>query len=92
MVRAFLPKAALLLVLILLVAAPIQAAGTRAAGSPPIDSAARAIFTQVWEFLTGVWARNGCDIDPNGRCVPRPNPAADLDNGCNIDPNGRCGH
>lgn len=85
MVRAFLPKAVLLLVLSLLLAAPIQAAGSR-----PADPAAKGIFTQVWDFLTGVWGRIGCDIDPDGRCVPRPSPATDLDSGCDIDPSGRC--
>lgn len=90
MVRAFLPKAVLLLVLVLLLAAPIQAGSTRAAGSPPADSAAKGILTQVWDFLTGSWARIGCDIDPDGRCVPRPNPTTEIDSGCDIDPNGRC--
>jgi hypothetical protein len=85
MVRASLTKAVLLLVLTLLLVAPIQAAG-----SQPADSAAKGILAQVWDFLTGVWARNGCDIDPSGRCVSRPSPTSEIDNGCNIDPDGRC--
>lgn len=90
MVRAFLPRAVLLLVLTLIVAAPIQAAGP--AGNPPAESAAKSILTQVWDFLTGVWARSGCDIDPNGRCVPPPSPTIEIDSGCDIDPSGRCKH
>src|SRR5215213_6188685 len=43
MVRAFLPKAVLLLVLALFLALPIQAAGTL-----PTNSAARGILIQVW--------------------------------------------
>ncbi len=85
MVRSLLPKAVLLLVLALLLAAPIQAAGSRAA-----DPAAKGIVAQVWDFLTGVWTRSGCDIDSDGRSVLRPSPSADLDSGCDIDPSGRC--
>ena len=90
MVRAFLPKAVLLLALTLLVAAPIQASDIRPFAGLPTDPSARGILAQVWDFLTGVWARGGCDIDPDGRCVPRPSPTADLDYGCDIDPSGRC--
>ena len=88
MVRAFLPKAVLLLVFTLLVAAPIQATGSRPPGSIPEDG--HSILAQVWDFLTGAWAEIGCGIDPDGRCVPPPNPTADI--GCGIDPNGGCGH
>lgn len=90
MVRAFLPRAVLLLVLTLILAAPMQAAGP--AGSPPAEPAAKSILTQVWDLLTGVWARSGCTIDPDGRCVPPPSPTIEIDSGCTIDPNGRCGH
>ena len=85
MVRTFLPKAVLLLVLVLLLATPIHAVG-----SQPADSAAKGILAQVWDFLTGVWARSGCTIDPDGRCVPRPSPTTEIDSGCDIDPSGRC--
>ena len=88
MVRAFLPKAVLLLVLTLLVAAPTQATGSRPHGSIP--EGGHSILAQVWDFLTGAWAEIGCGIDPNGLCVPRPNPTIDI--GCDIDPNGRCNH
>ena len=88
MIRAFLPRAVLLLVLTLLVAAPIQAANNRPAGSLP--SGVQDIFAQVWDFLTMGWERIGCDIAPDGRCVPRPSPT--IDNGCDIDPSGRCNH
>ena len=90
MVRAFLPKAVLLLVLTLLLAAPIQAGSTRPASSLPADSAVKSILIQVGDFLTGIWTRIGCGIDPDGRCEPRPSPTGDLDSGCDIDPSGRC--
>lgn len=88
MVRAFLLKAVLLLVLTLVLAAPIQAADSKPAGKLPTDS--QGILAQVWHFLTMSWARIGCGIDPEGLCVPRPDPAGGIDSGCDIDPSGRC--
>jgi hypothetical protein len=42
---------------------------------------------RAWSFLTALWAKEGCHIDPNGRCrIVTPQ----SDTGCNIDPNGRC--
>ena len=90
MVRAFLPKAVLPLALTLLLAAPVQAGDIRPAGGLPADPAAKGIFAQVWDFLTEVWVGSGCDIDPDGRCAPRPSPTAEIDSGCDIDPSGRC--
>lgn len=94
MIRAFLPKAVLLLVLILLLATPaLQAAepGTPAKPVRNMPSALASWGTQVWDFLTGVWAANGCILEPNGRCLPSQSPAAEADNGCRIEPNGGCG-
>src|SRR5262245_31239015 len=79
MVRAFLPKA-VLLVVTLLFTVPTQAAESRSAGS--MESGAQGIFAQIWDFLTGGWARIGCGIDPDGRCVPQPNPT--IVSGCDI--------
>lgn len=47
-------------------------------------------FARFWSFLTSLWAKNGCEVDPSGRCLPRPSQAA-ADNGCSADPSGRCG-
>ena len=86
-------RAALLLVLVLVVAPALQAAPNRAeAGPVPSASAAPTawdLFTQVWDFLTGVWSANGCGLDPDGRCQPKPT-MIDSDNGCGLDPDGRC--
>jgi hypothetical protein len=49
----------------------------------PAESCAR-----FWSFLTSLWAKNGCQVDPNGRCLPGPRHAAN--NGCSADPDGRC--
>ncbi|HET9228852.1 MAG TPA: hypothetical protein VFR31_19390 [Thermoanaerobaculia bacterium] len=77
MIRSFFPKAALLLVLILLLAAPVaQAAERDARTSMP------GLFAQIWDFLRQVWAENGLGLDPDG------SPRAWLNNGCRIDPDG----
>jgi hypothetical protein len=45
------------------------------------------------ERLMGVVTRwqvkNGCQMDPNGQCLPKSRPMM-RKNGCNADPNGRC--
>lgn len=88
--RAFFPKAALLLVFILLLAAPVAQAAGRGAHSRPVSSLP-GLFDQAWEFLTGVWENNGCRLDPSGGCVPQQNTKPEADNGCRLDPNGGCG-
>ena len=82
MIRSFFPKAALLLVLILLLAAPVaQAAERDARMSRP------GLFAQIWDFLRQVWAENGLGIDPDG-CAPETIETTEAENGCRIDPNG----
>ncbi len=39
----------------------------------------------LWHLLTGLWAKAGCVIDPNGSCRP-----IQSKEGCVIDPDGRC--
>lgn len=36
--------------------------------------------------LLGLQEKNGCRVDPNGRCIPEPT----AKNGCHADPNGYC--
>jgi|1186.fasta_scaffold315009_1 hypothetical protein len=45
-------------------------------------------FAGFWSLLTSLGAKNGCQVDPNGICLPRSSHAAD--NGCSADPNGIC--
>jgi len=104
MVRSLVPKAALLLVLILLLVPPmVHAAEREARMSMPglLD-----VYAQTWDFLRQVWTKNGlgldpsggslagpengCRLDPSGHCMPEQNVAAEVDNGCRIDPNGGC--
>ena len=44
------------------------------------------IFSRIWSFLWKVGSKEGCNIDPDGRCVP----PSQSKIGCNIDPWGRC--
>ncbi len=66
-----------------------------------VESPARTGFlAALQELLTRAWGRNGCEIDPLGRCQPNQEPAANPpagdsgstqgDNGCQIDPAGSC--
>jgi len=52
------------------------------------------LLRHAWSFLTALWSGEGCHIDPNGRCVTSPVPAATVpaqtDTGCAVDPDGRC--
>ncbi len=81
---------ALLLVLAILpwsaAAKPLQQAG-----KSPIGSAA-APLSSLWSWLINLWEKNGCAIDPWGRCLSSTAPAqpTGADNGCMIDPDGRC--
>lgn len=51
-----------------------------------VELAVPEIFSRIWSFLRRVESKEGCHIDPLGRCAPAPQPKE----GCNIDPNGRC--
>jgi hypothetical protein len=56
---------------------------TVAAASAPLD-----LFGRLWSFLSGLWSKNGCSVDPNGLCTPSPTPTSE--NGCGADPDGHC--
>lgn len=46
------------------------------------------LFAGFWGFL-GRWTKEGCMIDPHGRCLKDLSPAQ-LDTGCGLDPHGNC--
>lgn len=48
----------------------------------------RSPLTWLWSLLERVWEKEGCRIDPNGRCVTEPVVAPKA--GCMIDPHGQC--
>jgi hypothetical protein len=89
MSRRSLSRVVLLGVLVLLLSGP-----TLYAGEPfrigPFSVASEGILTQFWSFVSSIWAKNGCEIDPNGVCVLSPATATSSDNGCGLDPDGHC--
>ena len=70
-----------------------------AASSAPVPGAERPRAVEgaelsALEFLSRAWilvrstvVKAGCEVDPDGRCVPAP---IRTKAGCNVDPNGRC--
>jgi hypothetical protein len=78
-----------LLLLVFVFAVPWASAAGLRAESPPLDS-----LGLLWSYFTNLWSKEGCRIDPNGRCAARysaPVPTDQMDTGCRIDPDGRCG-
>jgi len=72
-----------------LFAAPVSLQAGVASNHPDSGGAALSrAFSQLWGFLSGLWAKNGCRIDPSGHCIPET--SASGDNGCRLDPNGTC--
>ena len=88
----------LLLVTLFLLAIPALAMGPAAHSARSAmadDQTFPATFLgRAWSFLTALWAKEGCAIDPNGRCTPGsavvPTVPGQGDEGCHIDPNGSC--
>jgi hypothetical protein len=80
-----------LLLLFTVLAAPwAWAAGGRPDADRPAETASSPLhlLDRLWTFLKSAWSEEGCMIDPDGRCVPAPQPQGD--SGCMIDPDGRC--
>lgn len=44
-----------------------------------------ALIARLERLLSAIWAENGCDADPSGRCASTPRV-----NACSFDPNGAC--
>jgi hypothetical protein len=57
-----------------------------------------ALFSSLWDTKEGCGMdpngrcletpKAGCGMDPNGQCLPAPQPTSDI--GCGMDPDGRC--
>ena len=92
MPRIPLTRRIVVLLLILAVAAPLAAAPIHR--SDPVRLEVAAPLASLWGWLSHVWAKNGCGLDPHGNCLPgsssAPNAPTGADNGCGIDPGGRC--
>ncbi len=82
--------------LLVLAVAPWSAAAEpfhRARHPNPSASSVAAPLSSLWSWLISLWEKNGCMIDPDGRCLPGAlpvQPATSTDNGCGLDPWGRC--
>lgn len=88
MLRSSRSRVVLLVLFLLLVAVPsLQAAGPFRNGSSSLPG--WEVLTRVWSFLASSAGDNGCEADPNGRCLPRQSATAASDNGCEADPDGR---
>lgn len=53
------------------------------------ESASPDLFANLWSLLAQ-WSKNGCEVDPSGRCLPKVSRLRAGDNGCEFDPSGRC--
>lgn len=84
------PRRVVLLAVLLLLIAPWASASPRHGSTQP----ARASFgieipdvlSLAWKVITGGWMKEGCNIDPFGRCVT----PVQTKTGCTIEPDGRC--
>lgn len=76
MLRSSLSRAVLLILVLLVAAPPLQARPGGVSGLGSWD-----LVAQAWGFFTQGWSKNGCEADPSGRCSK---------NGCEFDPNGHC--
>jgi hypothetical protein len=94
-------KALVVLVAFFLTAAAVSAeprSGARARSARSAVSNPMESFSGLWSVLTGFWTKNGCQVDPNGRCLPAKNGCSvdpsgiclPTKNGCSADPSGRC--
>jgi hypothetical protein len=82
-----------------LLAAILLAPALGAAGQARRTAPAPSLSPAGWlRLLVATWLppysqlreKEGCTIDPNGRCAPKSGPAVAGLGGCTIDPNGHC--
>ncbi|HSK75315.1 MAG TPA: hypothetical protein VLQ45_02570 [Thermoanaerobaculia bacterium] len=87
--RVLRPFAVLLLVLALGASGAAASPAPRPAGLPEAEPSIRvpSLFVRLESFLAGLWSKEGCRVDPLGRCEPVA-PATDA--GCRLDPLGLC--
>lgn len=95
MLTASFRRTTILLLLVAVLAAPWASAAAPRIEIPEqekaVQTAPSEFFGRLWSFLWNLRSKEGCRIDPNGRCVIGPaQPPAQTKSGCHIDPFGRC--
>jgi hypothetical protein len=91
MLTASCRRITIVLLLTILAAPWSSAALPRAASACPIPAVGLpSLLDGFWRFVRIVWTKEGCHIDPDGRCTPDPAPQPTQKEGCHIDPNGQC--
>jgi hypothetical protein len=83
-------KTVLVVLVVLLLTTPWASAAPRQGRGGPVTAfgiLVPDVLSQAWSFLTGGWRKEGCHIDPDGRCVTPATPLQTKE-GCHIDPNG----
>jgi hypothetical protein len=84
------PRRIVLLAVLVLLIAPWASAAPRPGSTPPASTSVGIgipdVLSLAWRFITGGWMKEGCQLDPGGRCVT-PLPTKE---GCHIDPSGYC--
>jgi hypothetical protein len=90
-------RAAVLILLVLSLGISGAHAATVRSKVQPVESKTtpRSAIERIgswWNLFTGVWNKEGCRIDPWGRCVVNPATLVlnTTDAGCRIDPWGQC--
>ena len=76
------------LALVALLGAPLTSAAAPRNGGFRLQDSYSDVVAWRWSVINERWSKNGCSIDPFGRCVT--NSLEGTDNGCLIDPSGRC--
>jgi len=76
------------LVLVALLGAPLTASAAPRVGGFRLQDSYSDAVTWLWSLLASRLSKNGCSIDPLGRCLT--DPEQTTKEGCSIDPFGRC--
>jgi hypothetical protein len=84
------PRRIIVLATLLLLLAPWASAAPRHGSTPPprasVGIGIPDVLGLAWRLMTGGWMKEGCNVDPSGRCLP----VVPIKTGCQIDPGGHC--
>ncbi len=82
----------LLLAAVLLTPWPSAASPRSISPRPPhaLESDVPELFSRVWSLLRNAGSKEGCHLDPDGRCNASQAQPPSAKEGCKLDPNGRC--